>query len=620
MNFGLLKERVSIADRKYVVLETIGEGAYAFVYKVKSLERDHSICALKKMICTEREQLIEAKKEIQILSAISHENVIPVLGSEIHQNKKGKHEVLLLLPLYSTSLQTVIDHGPGFPGCSIPDYATVVHIILQCVSGLLAIHSAGYRHADFKPANVLLDDANHAVITDLGSACPLSVRITTRSEALNIQDTAASSTTASFRSPELFDPPNECTIDGKADVWALGCTIFALLFSRTPFESAVEGLSTLAVKSGQFSFPAAPTHHQQVPLLRWPPELLETVRKCLTVNLSLRPTMLEVSQLFQFDVPEPASVNITTLPPTSPGTLHLAAAATESTDVVLNGSAISRNKNGQHSNDNRKKVTGNEQYKTTSAAPENITFADFEHAVFSDVGITPVPSLSTGACECRDGLQSVLSDEGSTKVTDKIADEDIEFGEFETPNKEQGIADDAWNTDTSAAFHDGLKWVTAADSGNSSEAPPNNFPSDIRAADEFEVEWLSASKSSGSEAVTASAVVFEVDWTSPAAHSVPAAVLTSSSAPLSPLSASSNGLGTCETSSNYAASGKDRVKPTHFVTSSDMIDMITLELSGNILKEGPVYVMRPRGFLKMLVRKQVKEGYTADLALNNVKM
>jgi hypothetical protein len=54
-----------------------------------------------------------------------------------------------------------------------------------------------------------------------------------------------------------------------------------------------------------------------------------------------------------------------------------------------------------------------------------------------------------------------------------------------------------------------------------------------------------------------------------------------------------------------ASAGSAFTKPTPVITSSDMIDMITLELSCNVIKEGPVYVMRPRGFLKMVVRKQV---------------
>lgn len=58
-----------------------------------------------------------------------------------------------------------------------------------------------------------------------------------------VQEAAAAICTAAYRAPELLDTPSHCTIDGKADVWAVGCTIYNMLYSRTPFESPVEVIS-----------------------------------------------------------------------------------------------------------------------------------------------------------------------------------------------------------------------------------------------------------------------------------------------------------------------------------------------------------------------------------------
>jgi serine/threonine kinase 16 len=625
MNFSLLKERVVINDRKYVVLETIGEGAYAFVYKVKCLQHDdHALYALKKMICSEQEQLVEARKEIEILTAIVNENVIPIIGSEFNQNKKGKYEVLLLLPLYHTSLQAVIDHGPGFPRCSMPHYADIVKIIIQCVRGLIAIHGAGYRHADFKPANVLLSADNHAVITDLGSACPLTVRITNRSEALTMQDTAAALTTASYRSPELFDPPSECVIDGKADVWALGCAMYALLFSRTPFETAIEGLSTLAVRSAQYAFPTVAQG-----ALNWPPELLEVIRKCLTADLALRPSMMEVLSFMELSIPPASKVDI--IAGAAP---HSPPSSSKQLDTTSNHSnnPHSNNHNGNHtsnhsidnhSNKHSSKHNNSQiSSKSASATPptssnsiseivapsaavsnisaEDCMFADFEHATFA-IATTEI-AVATSSNESKVGEQPATTEIPASATVNRVSfsekvscgDASDEFGDF--AKSDPGVAapeassapaqpsstSNAMPSETAAiAFEVDWTSVVPTETGNPavSSLPPLPAPPAATAADDFDTEWVSASPP-----------VIDVS-----SHNAYASVAVGT--PTSPT--------TPVTGHTEASAGSAFTKPTPVITSSDMIDMITLELSCNVIKEGPVYVMRPRGFLKMVVRKQV---------------
>ena len=55
-----------------------------------------------------------------------------------------------------------------------------------------------------------------------------------------MQEEAAAVCTASYRAPELLDTPSQCTIDAKTDVWSVGCTLFNMLYSRTPFENPIE--------------------------------------------------------------------------------------------------------------------------------------------------------------------------------------------------------------------------------------------------------------------------------------------------------------------------------------------------------------------------------------------
>lgn len=277
----LLKPSVTVNGKKYKIINQIGEGAFGYVYHVKSTHASDKAesYALKKMICQTSEQMAEAKREMDVMLKVHHPNILPLLNFSYLRNKKGQDEVYMLMPLYHTSVQAMIDDCFGYPHCAFADGLDVVKILRHSAEGLLALHKAGFRHGDFKPANILINEAYDAVITDFGSASPLETNVTSRSQALEVQDFALSHSTASYRAPELFDTPNTCVIDGKADVWAFGCAMYCLFYSRTPFETAVEGLSTLSIMSSHFSFPDDNI---------WPEDYIELVRHCLTVDTSQR--------------------------------------------------------------------------------------------------------------------------------------------------------------------------------------------------------------------------------------------------------------------------------------------------------------------------------------------
>ena len=105
---------------------------------------------------------------------------------------------------------------------------------------------------------MIADDGKTPILMDLGSLSPAPTPITSRSLALAVQDTAAEHSTMPYRAPELFDVKTGSVIDTKVDIWSLGCTLYACLTGKSPFEARSEetgGSLSICVLGGDWRFP-----------------------------------------------------------------------------------------------------------------------------------------------------------------------------------------------------------------------------------------------------------------------------------------------------------------------------------------------------------------------------
>jgi serine/threonine kinase 16 len=117
-----------------------------------------------------------------------------------------------------------------------------------------------YAHRDLKPGNVMIaDDGVTPILMDFGSAVKARIPIENRSQALLQQDIAAEQSTMAYRAPELFDVKTGITLNEKVDIWSLGCTLFALAYSHSPFENIQTteqgGSIAMAVLNAQYKHP-----------------------------------------------------------------------------------------------------------------------------------------------------------------------------------------------------------------------------------------------------------------------------------------------------------------------------------------------------------------------------
>lgn len=102
------------------------------------------------------------------------------------------------------------------------------------------------------------DTGSDPILMDLGSVAPSPIPVTSQSVALQIQETAAEHSTMPYRAPELFDVQTGAVIDTKVDIWSLGCTLFACLVGKSPFEMRSDetgGTLSLCIMGGDWRFP-----------------------------------------------------------------------------------------------------------------------------------------------------------------------------------------------------------------------------------------------------------------------------------------------------------------------------------------------------------------------------
>jgi serine/threonine kinase 16 len=161
-----------------------------------------------------------------------------------------------------------------------------------------------YAHRDIKPGNIMIaDDGNTPILMDLGSLAPSPTPITSRSLALQVQDTAAEHSTMPYRAPELFDVKTGSVIDTKVDIWSLGCTLYACLVGKSPFEARSEetgGSLSICVLGGDWRFPdEGPQRGKQKAAVEdaISDNVKEVVRRCLKVEPSERPDVDELIKL-----------------------------------------------------------------------------------------------------------------------------------------------------------------------------------------------------------------------------------------------------------------------------------------------------------------------------------
>ena len=207
---------------KYKLLGHISTGGMSSVYLAEHcmMKTRRAIKVLPKHRVNDTTYLARFRREAQATAALKHPHVVRAYDID---NVGDVHYIVMEYVDGPDLQQLVKDSGPL-------SFEKAARYIAQSADGLEHSHQIGLIHRDVKPGNVLIDQNDQVKVLDLGLA-------------LFSEDDEASLTlafnenvlgTADYLAPE--QALNSHEIDGRADIYGLGCTLYFALVGHPPFD------------------------------------------------------------------------------------------------------------------------------------------------------------------------------------------------------------------------------------------------------------------------------------------------------------------------------------------------------------------------------------------------
>jgi serine/threonine-protein kinase len=207
----------ALADR-YRIVRPLGQGGMATVYLADDLKHHRQVAV--KVMRSEVSAMLGPERflqEIQTTAGLRHPNILPLYDS-------GAAAGLLyyVMPLVEgESLRERLRWEKRLP------VREAVRIAAEVADALAYAHGRGVIHRDIKPENILLE-RGHAVVADFGIA--LLVR---GGDATHLTQPGMAMGTVAYMSPE--QAAADAPIDGRSDLYALGCVLYEMLAGQPPF-------------------------------------------------------------------------------------------------------------------------------------------------------------------------------------------------------------------------------------------------------------------------------------------------------------------------------------------------------------------------------------------------
>ena len=253
-----------IEKQNFTFKKVIGRGAFGMVYLIGNPQYNQDF-AYKSVQKEKFRQM-----EVDCMLKISHVNVCNLYSVTFSDTN-----AYMLLDYCPTEFYRKLLNGPLQTN-------DMIRYTFELCKGLKACHDVGVAHRDLKPTNIMLDQQGRVKLCDFG----LSLHFKPG------ELCTSTSGTLNFMAPEIlkrapYDP-------FKADIWALGVTMYIFATGRTPWCSSSRDYIKQAILHGNFNL--APVQHSEYRML---------IKRCMDSNPGKRPTINEILTCPMFETAQP---------------------------------------------------------------------------------------------------------------------------------------------------------------------------------------------------------------------------------------------------------------------------------------------------------------------------
>lgn len=253
-------KRIRVVNN-YSLVKKIGCGRYSKVFLAINGDKRYAVKRISlKDLSRTTNGVMQLEREIRLMRRFNHKNILKL--HEVLHSVSEDHVYLILELAECGSIESLLNRGYQF------EINSIRSIIKQISDALHYIHSKGFVHQDVKPGNILLSSEGRILLADFGighsflsAAMVVGTPAFQAPEALNETDLDSD-----FNTIQIDDEPNEPSFymtcqsfqsdrsykmttnansssdseeiecpQVKEDVWALGVTLYQLLFNQLPY-------------------------------------------------------------------------------------------------------------------------------------------------------------------------------------------------------------------------------------------------------------------------------------------------------------------------------------------------------------------------------------------------
>ena len=207
-----------LIKKRYRILELLGEGGMAFVFKAKDeqLERNVAIKTLKPIYISDSNFVSRFKREAQTAANLNHPNIVQIFDWGVEENEP----YFVMEYVEGTTLSSVLDKNKRV------NISDALYIGSQVSAALHEAHENNLVHRDIKPGNIMITPVGKIKVTDFGI-------VSIQDEDSDITKSGTILGTANYISPEQAQG---LPVSKQSDLYSLGVVLYELISGKTPFD------------------------------------------------------------------------------------------------------------------------------------------------------------------------------------------------------------------------------------------------------------------------------------------------------------------------------------------------------------------------------------------------